>query len=80
LFNRQGHCLAARLRLANVHSADGWEAMLPPKIRREVGGEKRKLLSAERLDSCKLRCAISHLNLSVSSFNPQFDLFAQAWE
>jgi hypothetical protein len=29
LFNREGDCLAARLRPGNVHSAEGWETLLP---------------------------------------------------
>jgi hypothetical protein len=32
LFNREGDCLAAKLRPGNVHSADGWEALLLPEI------------------------------------------------
>jgi hypothetical protein len=32
LFNREGDCLAAKLRPGNVHSADGWEELLPPEI------------------------------------------------
>ena len=32
LFNRDGDCLAARLRLGNVHSADDWEELLLPEI------------------------------------------------
>ena len=35
LFNREGDCLAARLRPGNVHSADGWEDMLLPEIERQ---------------------------------------------
>ena len=31
LFNREGDCLAAKLRPGNVHSADGWEDMLLPE-------------------------------------------------
>ena len=31
LFNRDGDCLAAKLRAGNVHSADGWEDMLLPE-------------------------------------------------
>jgi len=34
LFNRGGDCLAAKLRPGNVHSADGWEEILPPEIER----------------------------------------------
>ena len=30
LFNREGDCLAAKLRPGNVHSADGWEELLLP--------------------------------------------------
>ena len=35
LFNREGDCLAAKLRPGNVHSADGWEDMLLPEIDRQ---------------------------------------------
>jgi len=41
LFNRQGDCLAAKLRPGNVHSADEWEELLLPEIARQqkVGKE-----------------------------------------
>jgi len=41
LFNREGDCLAAKLRPGNVHSADGWEEILLPEIERqqEMGKE-----------------------------------------
>jgi hypothetical protein len=32
LFNREGDCLAAKLRPGNVHSADDWEELLLPEI------------------------------------------------
>lgn len=35
LFNRQGDCVAAKLRPGNVHSAEGWEDMLLPEIERQ---------------------------------------------
>jgi hypothetical protein len=35
LFNREGDCLAAKLRPANVHSAEGWEELLLPEIERQ---------------------------------------------
>jgi hypothetical protein len=35
LFNREGNCLAAKLRPGNVHSADGWEELLLPEIERQ---------------------------------------------
>ena len=35
LFNRDGDCLAARLRPGNVHSAEGWEELLLPEIERQ---------------------------------------------
>lgn len=35
LFNREGDCLAAQLRPGNVHSADGWEELLLPEIKRQ---------------------------------------------
>ena len=34
LFNDQGDCLAAKLRPGNVHSVEGWEALLLPEIDR----------------------------------------------
>ncbi|HLM79200.1 MAG TPA: IS1380 family transposase [Terriglobales bacterium] len=35
LFNREGDCLAAKLRPGNVHSAEGWEELLLPEIDRQ---------------------------------------------
>ena len=35
LFNRNGDCLAAKLRPGNVHSAEGWEQLLLPEIERQ---------------------------------------------
>jgi len=35
LFNREGDCLAAKLRAGNVHSAEGWEELLLPEIERQ---------------------------------------------
>src|ERR1700719_4021091 len=35
LFNREGDCLAAKLRPGNVHRADGWEELLLPEIERQ---------------------------------------------
>jgi len=32
LFNREGDCLAAKLRPGNVHSADSWEELRLPEI------------------------------------------------
>src|ERR1700683_4664763 len=36
LFNREGDCLAAKLRPGHVHSADGWEELLLPEIDRQL--------------------------------------------
>jgi hypothetical protein len=35
LFNREGDCVAAKLRPGNVHSADSWEELLLPEIERQ---------------------------------------------
>jgi hypothetical protein len=35
LFNRDGDCLAAKLRAGNDHSAEGWEELLLPEIERQ---------------------------------------------
>ena len=35
LFNRDGDCLAAKLRPGNVPSAEGWEELLLPEIQRQ---------------------------------------------
>ena len=37
LFNREGDCLAAKLRPGNVHSADDWEELLLPDNRSASG-------------------------------------------
>jgi len=35
LFNREGDCLAVKLRPGNVHSAEDWETVLLPEIERQ---------------------------------------------
>jgi hypothetical protein len=35
LFNREGDCLAAKLRPGKVHSAEGWAELLLPEIARQ---------------------------------------------
>jgi len=35
LFNREGDCLAAKLRPGNIHSADDWQELLLPEIERQ---------------------------------------------
>ena len=35
LFNREGDCLATKLRPGTVHSAEGWEELLLPEIERQ---------------------------------------------
>jgi hypothetical protein len=35
LFNREGDCLAAKLRPSNVHSAEDWDELLFPEIERQ---------------------------------------------
>jgi hypothetical protein len=35
LFNREGDCLAAKLRPGNAHSAEGWDELLLPEIERQ---------------------------------------------
>jgi hypothetical protein len=35
LFNREGDCLAAKLRPGNVQSAENWEELLLPEIERQ---------------------------------------------
>jgi hypothetical protein len=41
LFNRQGDCLAAKLRPGNEHSAEGWEELLLPEIERQQQNGKQ---------------------------------------
>jgi hypothetical protein len=41
LFNREGDCLAAKLRPGNFHSTDGWQELLLPEIeRRQARGKE----------------------------------------
>jgi hypothetical protein len=47
LFNREGDCLAAKLRPGNVHSAEGWEELLLPEIDRQQAQGKEVVFRAD---------------------------------
>ncbi len=47
LFNREGDCLAAKLRPGNVHSADNWEELLLPEIERQQKQGKEVVFRAD---------------------------------
>src|ERR1700736_5274622 len=47
LFNREGDCLAAKLRPGNVHSADDWEQLLLPEIERQQKHGKEVVVRAD---------------------------------
>jgi Transposase DDE domain group 1 len=47
LFNREGDCLAAKLRPGNLHSADGWEVLLLPEIKRQQALGKEVVFRAD---------------------------------
>jgi hypothetical protein len=47
LFNREGDCLAAKLRPGNVHSAEGWEEVLLPEVERQKGMGKEVAFRAD---------------------------------
>jgi hypothetical protein len=47
LFNREGDCLAAKLRPGNVHSAEGWEDMLLPEIDRQQKAGKEVVFRSD---------------------------------
>ena len=47
LFNREGDCLAAKLRPGNVHSADDWEELLLPEIERQQKMGKEVVFRAD---------------------------------
>jgi hypothetical protein len=47
LFNREGDCLAGKLRPGNVHSADGWEEILLPEIERRQEPGKEAVVRAD---------------------------------
>ena len=47
LFNRDGDCLAAKLRPGNVHSAEGWEELLLPEIDRQQRMGKEVVFRAD---------------------------------
>src|SRR6516165_11890216 len=47
LFNREGDCLAAKLRAGNVHSAEGWEELLLPEIERQQRLSKEVVFRAD---------------------------------
>lgn len=47
LFNREGDCLAVKLRPGNVHSAENWEAVLLPEIERQQKQGKDVVVRAD---------------------------------
>ena len=47
LFNREGDCLAAKLRPGNVHSAEQWEEVLLPEIERQQQRGKDVVVRAD---------------------------------
>ena len=47
LFNREGDCLAAKLRPGNVHSAEDWEELLLPEIERQQKLGKEAVFRAD---------------------------------
>jgi hypothetical protein len=47
LFNREGDCLAAKLRPGNMHNADGWHEMLLPEIARQQKAGKEVVFRAD---------------------------------
>jgi Transposase DDE domain group 1 len=47
LFNREGDCLAVKLRPGNVHSAEGWEELLVPEIERQQQRGKEVVFRAD---------------------------------
>jgi hypothetical protein len=47
LFNREGNCLAAKLRPGNVHSAEGWGELLLPEIERQQTSGKEVVFLAD---------------------------------
>ena len=47
LFNQHGDCLAAKLRPGNVSSAEDWDELLLPEIKRQQGEGKRVTFRAD---------------------------------
>ena len=47
LFNREGDCLAAKLRPGNVHSAEGWEELLLPEVEHQQQQGKEVVFRAD---------------------------------
>src|SRR5579864_1362342 len=47
LFNREGDCLAARLRPGNVHSAQDWDRVLLPEVERQQKHRKEVVVRAD---------------------------------
>ena len=53
LFNREGDCLAAKLRPGNVHSTDDWEELLLPEIERQQKLGKEVVFRADAALPCR---------------------------
>ena len=47
LFNREGDCLAVKLRPGNVHSAEDWDWVLLPEVKRRQEQGKDLVVRAD---------------------------------
>jgi len=69
--NREGDCLAAKLRPGSVHSAEGWEELLLPEIDRQQKQGKQAVkmtrLSWHRFGSNEVRLCLSVLAYNLGN-------------
>jgi hypothetical protein len=56
MFNREGDCLAAKLRPGNVHSADDWEELLVPETYRQQAQGKEAAFPGAAASANPERC------------------------
>ena len=80
LFNREGDCLAAKLRPGNVHGADDWEELLLPEIERQQKHGKEVVVRAdaafakpEIYEAQSKRLAVYYLMLGGQNGNPRIN-------
>jgi len=79
LFNREGDCLAAKLRPGNVHSADQWDEVLLPEIARQQRQGKHVVVRADAaFAKPELYEALEKRNVRYAIRIPSNDILEQA--
>ncbi len=67
LFNREGDCLAAKLRPGNVHSAEQWNEVLLPEIERQPQDKTEDESKSQNGNSCLEYIRTHSVNIGIAT-------------